>query len=64
MKVFIEKTNENIEVKEASTVKELLKLLKINPTTVIVARNNELISEDSKLNKNDSIKLISVISGG
>ncbi|MEK6947896.1 MAG: MoaD/ThiS family protein [Nanoarchaeota archaeon] len=64
MKIFIERTNENVEVKEASTVKELLKILKINPTTVIVARDDELITEDTKLNKNDSIKLISVISGG
>ncbi|HIH25432.1 MoaD/ThiS family protein [Candidatus Woesearchaeota archaeon] len=64
MKIFIERTNEHKEVKEASTVKELLKILDINPTTVIVARNNELITEDSKLDKNDSIKLISVISGG
>ena len=64
MKIFIERTNENKEVKEASTVKELLEILKVNPTTVIVARNNELITEETKLNKNDSIKLISVISGG
>ena len=64
MKIFIERTNEHKEVKEASTVKELLKILNVNPTTVIVARNNELITEETKLNKDDSIKLISVISGG
>ncbi|KHO53963.1 MAG: hypothetical protein QT09_C0007G0006 [archaeon GW2011_AR18] len=31
MKIFIERTNEHKEVKEASTVKELLKILDINP---------------------------------
>ena len=64
MKIFIERTNEHKEVKEASTVKELLKILDINPTTVIVARNNELVIDNTKLNRRDSIKILSVISGG
>jgi len=63
MKVFIERTNEYREVK-AGTVRELLELLDINPTTVIVAKNNELVTEDAKLNKKDNVKLLSVISGG
>mgnify|MGYP001561687065 CR=1 FL=1 len=63
MKIFIERTNEHKDV-DASSVKELLEALKINPTTVIVARNNELVTEDAKLNMNDNIKILSVISGG
>ncbi|HLC85928.1 MAG TPA: MoaD/ThiS family protein [Candidatus Nanoarchaeia archaeon] len=63
MKVFIERTNEHREVK-AETVRELLELLEINPTTVIVARNNELVIDNTKLNRRDSIKILSVISGG
>ncbi len=63
LKVFIEKTNENKEI-EASTVKELLSNLKINPTTVIVTKNNELVTEEEKITNKDQIKILSVISGG
>ena len=64
--VFIDRENRNKELKlgSKSIVSDLLKELKINPVTVIVARNNELILEDEKLNNNDEIKILSVISGG
>ena len=61
--VFIEKENKDTKV-EAETVKELLEKLNINPETVLVTRDNELILLDEKLNKKDEIKLLSVISGG
>lgn len=63
MKIYIERTNEYKEV-EAKTVKEALEKLKINPTTILISKNNELVTEDAKLNENDEIKLLSVISGG
>lgn len=63
MKVFIEKTNETKEI-EAKTVKELLLKLKINLTTVIVTKNNELVTEDQNLSSKDEVKILSVISGG
>lgn len=63
MKVFIEKTNETKEL-ESKTVNELLSKLKINPTTVIVIRNSELVTEDEQLSSKDEIKILSVISGG
>lgn len=47
-----------------SSVSDMLKKLKINPVTVIVSRKNELILEDEKLNDQDEIKILSVISGG
>lgn len=64
--VFIDKKNKNaaIELNKPSTVSDLLKKLGINPVTVIVSRNNELMSEDEKLNDRDEIKILSVISGG
>ena len=61
MKVYLEKTNEHKEV-EAKTVGELLTKLKINPTTIIVVRNNELVTEDEKISSKDEIKILSVIS--
>ncbi len=63
MEIYIDKTNEYKEV-EANTVKELLTKLKINPTTVIVTKNNELVTEEEKLTNKDKIKILSVISGG
>jgi sulfur carrier protein ThiS len=42
----------------------LLNKLKINPVTVIVSRNNELILGDEKLKNDDEIRILSVISGG
>ncbi len=46
------------------TLIDLLKQLKINPEVVIVVRNNEVITEDEILNDNDTIELLSVVSGG
>jgi sulfur carrier protein len=63
MKVYIEREDRELKIK-AKTVKEVLQKLKINPVTVIVAKNNELVTDDTKLHDNDEIKIISVISGG
>ena len=64
--VFIDKENKNsvLELNGNPSVLEVLNKLKINPVTVIVSRNNELILEDEKLKDNDEIKILSVISGG
>ena len=61
--MFIEKTNKNISI-NAKTVKELLVKLKLNPTTVLVTKNNEIALEDAKLSSKDTVKILSVISGG
>ena len=63
LRVFIERENKNIEV-EARDVKELMKKLNLNPETVLISRNNELITDDIDLEDNDEIKFLSVISGG
>ena len=64
--VFIDRENKNakLELENNALVIDSLKKLNINPVTVIVSRNNELILEDEKLNDNDEIKILSVISGG
>ena len=66
VKVFIDRENKNttLELENKALVLDLLEKLKINPVTVIISRNNELILEDEKLNDNDEIKILSVISGG
>ena len=64
--IFIDSENKNtkLELENSTIVSDLLKKLNINPITVIVSRNNELILEDGKLNDKDEIKILSVISGG
>jgi len=64
--VFIDRENKNtiIELNKNSIVADLLKNLNINPVTVLVTKNNELILEEEKLNENDEIRILSVISGG
>lgn len=66
VKVFVDRTNlsRTIELANNVTVAVLLKELNINPVTVIVSRNNELILEEEKLSNNDEVKILSVISGG
>ena len=64
--LFIDKENKTktVQLTGDSKVSDLLKELNINPVTVIVSRNSELILEDEKLNDNDDITILSVISGG
>ena len=61
--MFIERENKNKTI-EAKNFNELFNNLNIDPNTVIITRNNELITDKAKLNNNDEIKLLSVISGG
>jgi len=53
-----------LQVKEGSSVRGVLKEMKVNPETVLVSRDEEIILETEKLNDKDSIELIRVISGG
>ena len=63
VKVFIERDNKTVNL-EANNVRDVLTKLNINPETVLFARNNELILINTKLDNNDELKLLSVISGG
>jgi sulfur carrier protein ThiS len=63
IKVINEKTNKAQEI-VASSITEIAQKLGINLEEVIIVRNDELITEDTKLNNHDVIKFLSVISGG
>lgn len=63
LKVFLERENKNIEV-EAINMKELFSKLRVNSETVLISKNNELVTDDIELEENDEIKFLSVISGG
>ena len=64
--VFVDRNNlsKTVELEYGTSVADLLNKMKVNPVTVIVSRNSELILEDEKLNDNDEIRILSVISGG
>ena len=67
MRIFIEKEDKTLDWhKPASklTAAKLLREFNINPATVILVRNNEVILEDELLESDDNLKILSVISGG
>ncbi|MBC8500263.1 MAG: MoaD/ThiS family protein [Nanoarchaeota archaeon] len=64
MKIFIERIQKTIEREFSGKVKDLLKSVDINPNNVLVVRNNELITEEDDVKNSDSVKILSVISGG
>ena len=64
MKVFIEKQNKNMELKFSGTVKELLEKISVNPETILVVRDKELLTLYRDVDDKDEVRLLSVISGG
>jgi thiamine biosynthesis protein ThiS len=64
MKIHIDKEKKNLELDFQGTADELLKELEINPETVVVTQNDELITLDKELKTSDKIKILSVVSGG
>jgi len=52
------------EVKHGMTVRKALQKLDIEPDSVLVTRNGELLTDDEIIKENDVIKLVPVISGG
>ena len=61
--VFIEKENKKANV-NARTAMEAMQKLSINPETVLIVKNNELVLAEESLNEGDEIKFLSVISVG
>ena len=64
MDVYIDKDESNVNLEFEQDVGTLLKKLKINPETVIVVRDNVLLTDDIILKNTNKIKILSVISGG
>ena len=64
MNISIERTKESFEKEFSGTGKDLLKELEILVEDVLIIRNGQLVTEDEVLVNEDSIKLLSVISGG
>jgi sulfur carrier protein ThiS len=64
MEIYIERTNKTIQDDFTGSVQELLDKLHVLSDDVLVICNGSLVTEDEVLTNEDSIKLLSVISGG
>ena len=64
MNITIERTKETFEKDFQGSGSELLKELNILVEDVLIIRNGQLVTEDEELTSKDTIKLLSVISGG
>ncbi len=58
-----EQATKKLDIK-GNTVAQFLERIKINPETVLVVRNNTVITENTKLNDKDHLEVLSVVSGG
>ena len=56
--------DKSIEFPDKSTALDLFKALNMRPDNWIVARDDKVIPDDAPLNDGDSIRLLSVVSGG
>lgn len=65
MKIYLEKDNKSVDVnKKKITGKDLLEFLKVNPSSVILVKNDEVVLDDEIFTEKDDIKILSVVSGG
>jgi len=68
MKVYIEKDSRSLNIKVNKTEKingkSLLEKLKINSSSVILVKNDEVVLEDEVFDDKDDVKILSVVSGG
>jgi sulfur carrier protein ThiS len=56
--------NKDSTIKFTGNVKQLLKQLNINEETVLVIKDNQVLTTDIQLEDKDTIQILSVISGG
>mgnify|MGYP001609814284 CR=1 FL=1 len=64
MHVFFERTNERKTISFEGTVAQLLSHLHVNPEVVLVSRNKELLTDADALASDDTVQILSVVSGG
>ena len=52
------------EVKSGSTVRHIIEQADLNPEPILAVRNGQLINDATLTEEGDTIKLVSVVSGG
>lgn len=64
MNIFIERTSEKKNIHFSGVVRALVEKLGISPEAVLVSRNNELLTLEDTVEDDDSLEILSVVSGG
>lgn len=64
MKVILRREKEIREIKGDHKVSEILKILNLNPETVIIVKGEEILTPDKIVKDDEEIEIIPVISGG
>jgi sulfur carrier protein len=64
MRVIIRRNNEIREIKRDLKVREIFKVLNINPETALVIKGEEILTPDKIVRDDEEIEIIPVISGG
>jgi thiamine biosynthesis protein ThiS len=54
----------SLSMPEKSSIEKLLESMGINPETVVVLRNGEIVPESERLSNKDRIEIIDIVSGG
>jgi len=62
--VIFGKKQENREIKDNTTIKEVLNSMNISSETVVIKRNDEIVIDEESLENGDVIEVIRVIYGG
>jgi sulfur carrier protein len=64
VKVLIRHQKREVEVRGRRRVRELLAELGVNPESVLVIRNAQLLTHDAQVGDDETVELRQVISGG
>ena len=64
VKVKLRNPDREVEVSGPRSVRELLAELEVDPDTVLVIRDRELVTREERLQDADSVEIRPVISGG
>ncbi len=64
MKVVIRRETRQVEVTGRRRVRDVLIDLGVNPESVLVIRNSQLLTHDTQVGNEDTLELRPVVSGG
>jgi sulfur carrier protein len=64
MKVVLRNPRRELEVPAPRTVEQLLQRLEVVPESVLVIRNDTLVTRDAALDEQDVVEIRPVVSGG
>ena len=56
--------NRSWELKGGIAARDAIKQAGLNPESVLVVRNGQLVTDDTILQEEDEVKLVAVVSGG